>query len=52
MMGLTNVGDILSVVEGMAAQLERDEPYKAMSIGMGFLDLTGTYRIMAVLLCD
>ncbi len=37
-------------VGGMAEQLERDEPYEAQHIGMRHLDLTGTYRIMAVLL--
>ena len=37
-------------VGGMAEQLERDEPYEAMAVGMRHLDLTGTYRVMAVLL--
>lgn len=31
-------------------KLERDEPYDAMAAGMKYVDLTGTYRLMAVLL--
>jgi hypothetical protein len=38
------------VVSGMSAQLERDEPYTALDRGCDELDLTGAYRIMAVLL--
>jgi len=37
-------------VNGMAEMLERDNPYEAMAAGMVYLDLTGTYRIMAALL--
>jgi len=37
-------------VNGVAEMLERDKPYEAMAAGMVYLDLTGTYRIMAVLL--
>jgi hypothetical protein len=37
-------------VGGMAEQLERDKPYEAMQTGCRFLDLTGSYRVMAVLL--
>lgn len=39
-----------SCVQQVSEQLARDEPYLAMEAGMRFLDLTGTYRIMAVLL--
>lgn len=39
-----------SAVSGMAEQLGRDQPYEAMAAGMKYLDLTGTYRVMAVLL--
>lgn len=39
-----------AVVGRVAEQLERDEPYEAMRLGMVYLDLTGTYRLMAVLL--
>ena len=48
-MGL-NTEDAYSVVGMMSEQLERDEPYTAMENGMVYLDLTGTYRLMAVLL--
>lgn len=37
-------------VGAMANKLERDEPYEAMAEGMKYLDLTGTYCIMAELL--
>lgn len=49
-MGMTDHDHIMSTVEGMANALQRDEPYVAMSEGMRHLDLTGTYRLMAVLL--
>lgn len=39
-----------SCVQQVSEALKRDEPYLAMEAGMRFLDLTGTYRIMAVLL--
>lgn len=39
-----------AVVGGMSEQLERDQPYEAQAIGMKYLDLCGTYRVMAVLL--
>ncbi len=51
-MGMTNTEDIWTVVQLMAQQLERDEPYEAVRHGMKYLDLTGTYRLMSVLLCD
>jgi len=38
------------VVGGMADAIERDRPYDAIQAGMHFVDLTGTYRLMAVLL--
>lgn len=37
-------------VQAVASQLERDQPYEAQAAGMKFLDLTGTYRLFAVLL--
>lgn len=37
-------------VGAVASALERDEPYVAQAAGMRFLDLTGTYRLFAVLL--
>lgn len=39
-----------TTVSGMAEQLERDKPYEAMAAGMRKVDLTGAYRLMAVLL--
>lgn len=49
-MGLTDPEDATACVGGMAQQLERDQPYEAMAAGMKYLDYTGTYRLMAVLL--
>ena len=49
-MGLTNTEEAMACVSGMAEALRRDEPYDAMAVGMRYLDLTGTYRLMAVLL--
>jgi hypothetical protein len=37
-------------VQSVATQLEKDRPYEAQAAGMRFLDLTGTYRLFAVLL--
>lgn len=37
-------------VEKVANALERDDPYAAMEASMQYLDLTGHYRLMAVLL--
>ena len=49
-MGLTDHDKRIACINGMSEQLERDNPYEAMSEGMKYLDLTGTYRLMAVLL--
>ena len=48
--GLDNADDAMACVSGMAEQLKRDQPYEALAVGMRYLDLTGTYRVMAVLL--
>lgn len=48
-MGLSTA-DAWATVGVVAEQLERDEPYRAMSEGMRYLDLTGVYRLFAVLL--
>lgn len=37
-------------VASMADRLERDKPYECVSEGMRVMDLTATYRVMAVLL--
>lgn len=48
-MGLTRQ-NAHSAVSAVSEQLARDKPYEAMAAGMRFLDLTGTYRLFAVLL--
>lgn len=48
-MGLNDTEEAMACIGGMAEQIERDEPYKAIEIGMKWLDLTGTYRLLAVL---
>jgi hypothetical protein len=42
--------DAQACVNGMAEQLERDKPYHAQGAAMKYIDLTGTYRLMAMLL--
>jgi len=37
-------------VNAVAEQLQRDKPYEAQAAGMKFLDLTGVYRLFAVML--
>ena len=39
-----------STVQGIVGALERDRPHEAMSLGMRHVDLTGVYRLFAVLL--
>ncbi len=39
-------------VSQVSEQLERDQPYQAQAAGMLHLDLTGTYRLFAVLLAE
>lgn len=39
-----------ATVSSMAERLERDKPYECMSEGMRVMDMTATYRVMAVLL--
>lgn len=51
-MGATDREKMMSCVNGMAEQLERDEPYKAMEHGCKFVDYIGACRLMAVLLCE
>lgn len=48
-MGLTDMLRITALIGQVANKIERDEPYEAMRIGMRYLDLTGTYRLLAVL---
>ena len=49
-MGLTNLEQAAACVGGMSEQIERDQPYEAIAVGMRYLDLIGTYRLLAVLL--
>lgn len=51
-MGLTDREVMMRCVSGMAEQLERDKPFEAQQIAMQHVDLTGAYRLMAVLLTD
>lgn len=48
-MGLTDKDAIWSVVNGLADRIERDEPLNGMNFAYGFLDVTGIYRLLAVL---
>lgn len=48
--GLTPARSV-ECVNAVAEQLSRDKPYEAQAAAMKFLDLTGTYRLFAVLLC-
>lgn len=49
-MGLKDTNKAMATIDRMSEALSRDEPYAAMEAGMAHLDLTGTYRLMAVLL--
>jgi hypothetical protein len=48
-MGLGSA-DAMAAVSECAEQLERDKPYEAQGRAMKYLDLTGAYRLFAVLL--
>ena len=37
-------------VAAVSEQLKRDKPYEARHAAMGYIDLTGAYRLIAVLL--
>ena len=41
----------MECVNVVSEQLQWDKPYEAQAAGMKFLDLTGTYRLFAVILC-
>lgn len=49
-MGLDDSARAWECVNGVAEQIERDKPYEAQHVAMRFVDLTGAYRLMAVLL--
>lgn len=48
-MGLGDTAKATGMIQRMSDAIERDAPYAAMEAGMAYLDLTGTYRVMAVL---
>ena len=51
-MGITDTKIGMNCVNEVANFLERDEPFQAMNTGLKYLDLTGVYRLFAVLLCS
>ena len=48
-MGLTSDA-AFAAVSSMSLFIERDKPYEAMEAASHYLDLTGNYRLLAVLL--
>lgn len=51
LMGMTDPEQIWDCVRSMSNKLERDEPMDAMDAAHRFLDVTGVYHLMSVLLC-
>jgi hypothetical protein len=49
-MGVEDTEECFRCIRLVADRLERDDPYGAMEQAMKYVDLTGTYRLMAVLL--
>ena len=50
-MGVADAEDRFRCVAMVSARLEHDEPYGAIEDAMKYVDLTGAYRLLAVLLC-
>lgn len=50
--GIINNKDAWDCIGLMSEHIARDQPYEAMAAGMRYVDLTGTYRLMAVLCTD
>jgi hypothetical protein len=48
-MGMTDTEKITGLVGRAAEAVARDKPYEAMEAIMAYLDITGAYRILAVL---
>ena len=48
-MGVTDANIRFATIQAMANAVEKDNPYHAISEGMRTVDLTGTYRLLAVL---
>lgn len=51
-MGVTDAEDRFSCIASVSNRLEHDDPYAALGAAMVYLDFTGAYRLMAVLLTD
>jgi len=51
-MGITGFEEASELVGTVATCIERDRPYEAQKAGLKFLDLTGTYRLMAALMTE
>lgn len=51
-MGIVNAEAAWECIGQMSEAVARDQPYEAMGIGMHYVDLTGTYRLLAVLCTD
>lgn len=49
-MGIESPEDRTELVGAMTIHLENDRPFEAQEAGLKFLDITGFYRLMAVLL--
>ncbi len=49
-MGIGTPEDRTELISTMVNHLERDRPFEAQEDAAKFLDITGTYRLMAVLL--
>lgn len=47
-----NQARLVECINAVSEQLQRDKPYEAQAAGMKFLDLTGVYRLFAVLLTE
>ena len=50
-MGVTDCEDRFHCIGLVSNRLERDDPYGAIHDAMKYVDLTGSYRLLAVLLC-
>lgn len=49
-MGIQDKDVAWHLIEDMARLIERDKPFEAQELGLKHLDLTGHYRLMAVLM--
>lgn len=48
--GVEPADDRVSLINSVSEHLERDRPYEAQATAMKYLDLTGTYMLIAALL--